>query len=69
MWDLIPLPGIKPTPPTLEVQSHNPYTTREVPAPTFKCTHFLGFHDTPLSSILLVLPFLCFSTPTLSLIQ
>ena len=30
MWDLVPLPGIKPRPPALEEKSLNHWTTREV---------------------------------------
>ena len=32
MWILLPQPGIEPTPPALEVQSLNHWTTREVPS-------------------------------------
>ena len=31
MWDLVPLPGIEPGPPTLGVWSLSPWTTGEVP--------------------------------------
>ena len=33
MWDLVPLPGIKPEPPALGARSLSHWTTREVPAP------------------------------------
>ena len=36
MWDLVPRPGIEPTPPALEVQSVNHWTSKEVPKAPFK---------------------------------
>ena len=40
---LVPLPGIKPVPPALKVQSLNPWTTtREVPAGYFKILYIRG---------------------------
>ena len=41
MWDLPP-PGIKPTPPAVEAQSLNHWTTREVPAPSLTGPTGLG---------------------------